>query len=65
MCNRLIAETTPLNRLLNGIAKSIDLNPVSYINKVHFSLLKQKYKTRRRLEPLKNKKSLIISLYQT
>ena len=44
MCNRLIAETTPLNRLSNGIAKSIDLNPIFYVNKVHFSLPKQKYK---------------------
>ena len=25
--NRLIVETTPLNRLSNGIAKSKDLNP--------------------------------------
>ena len=56
MCNRLIAETPPLNRLSNGIAKSIDLNPICYINKLHFTLLKQKYKIRRRLEPLKNKK---------
>ena len=43
MCNRLIAETTPLNRLSNVIAKSIDLNPIFYINKLHFSLQKQKY----------------------
>lgn len=51
MCNRLIVKPPPLNRLSNGIAKSIDLNPIFYINKVHFSLLKQKYKIRRRLEP--------------
>ena len=44
MCNRLIAETTPLNRLSNGIDKSIDLNPICHINKLYFSLLKQKYK---------------------
>ena len=44
MDNRLIVETTPLNRLSNGIAKNIDLKPIFYINKVHFSLLKQKYK---------------------
>lgn len=43
VCNRLIAETTPLNRLSNVIAKSIDLNPIFYINKLHFSLQKQKY----------------------
>ena len=65
MCNRLIAETTPLNRLSNDIAKSIDLNPIFYINKLHFLLLKQKYKIRRRLEPLKEQKSLILLLYQT
>ena len=44
MCNRLISETTPFNHLSNGIAKSIDLNPICYINKLYFSLLKQKYK---------------------
>ena len=56
MCNRLIAEPPPLNRLSNGIAKSIDLNPIFYINKLHFSLQNQNTKTCRRLEPLKNKK---------
>jgi len=43
MCNRLIVKTTPLNRLSNGIAKSIDLNPIFCINKLRFSLLKQKF----------------------
>ena len=41
--NRLIVETTHLNRLSTGIAKSINLNPICYINKLHFSLLKQKF----------------------
>ena len=44
------------NRLSNDIAKSIDLNPIFYINKVHFSLLNENIKIHGILKPLKNKK---------